>query len=104
MYAGTSNIADMLDREVGDQLVDNEEGVKLIINTLEGWYGKESNVDLYQSFVQWNSSLNTRILTLVSASMVRRPLTDSKVCIYSRVPTSPPLPPAQPRPVRGELC
>ena len=53
MYAGKSNIADMLDREIGDQLEDNEEGVKLIIDTLEGWYGKESNVDLYQSFVQW---------------------------------------------------
>ena len=49
MYAGKNQIADMLDREIGDTIVDNEEGVKTILDKLEGWYGKENSV-LYQSF------------------------------------------------------
>ena len=43
----------MLDHEIGDKLIENAEGVDLIIKTLENWYGKESSVDLYQSFIQW---------------------------------------------------
>ena len=53
MYAGKSEIAEMLDREIGEKLIENVEGVDLIIKTLENWYGKESSVDLYQSFIQW---------------------------------------------------
>ena len=53
MYAGKNQIADMLDREIGDTIVDNEEGVKTILDKLEGWYGKENSVDLYQSFQRW---------------------------------------------------
>ena len=53
MYAGKNQIADMLDREIGDTIVDNAEGVKTILDKLEGWYGKENSVDLYQSFQRW---------------------------------------------------
>ena len=53
MYTGKSEIAEMLDREIGEKLIENVEGVDLIIKTLENWYGKESSVDLYQSFIQW---------------------------------------------------
>ena len=53
MYAGKNQIADMLDREIGDKIVDNEEGIKEILKKLDSWYGTESSVDLYQSFAKW---------------------------------------------------
>ena len=48
MYAGKSQIAEMLDREIGDKIVNNEKGVEIIVETLDKWYGKENSVDLYQ--------------------------------------------------------
>ena len=53
MYAGKSQIAEMLDREIGDKIVDNDKSVEILIETLEKWYGKENSVDLYKSFVKW---------------------------------------------------
>ena len=53
MYAGKSQIAEMLDHEIGDKIVNNEKGVEIIVETLDKWYGKENSVDLYQSFVKW---------------------------------------------------
>ena len=40
------SLQDRLDREIGDQLQDNKDGIDLILKTLKQWFGINKGVDL----------------------------------------------------------
>ena len=44
------SLQDRLDREIGDKLQDNKDGVDLILSTLKQWFGINKGVDLMKVF------------------------------------------------------
>ena len=44
------SLQDRLDREIGDQLQDNKDGIDLILKTLKQWFGINKGVDLMKVF------------------------------------------------------
>ena len=51
------SLQDRLDREIGDELQDNKDGVDLILSTLKQWFGINKGVDLMKVF---NEFVNTQ--------------------------------------------